>query len=166
MATRYAVLTISDRSAAGTREDTSGPRAIARLRDALGAEPAVYEILTDDKPRIEEELRRLCDDEQLQLIVTSGGTGLAPRDVTPDATRAVLTREIPGIAEAIRSAGHAVTPKAMLSRAVAGQRNQTLIINLSGSPKAVDEQLNVVMPVLAHALSLIAGTVQDCAQSD
>jgi len=121
-------------------------------------------MLPDDRQSIERKLADLCDDKICDLIVTTGGTGLSPRDVTPEATQAVCDRTIPGIAEAIRAAGLAYTPRAMLSRAVAGQRGQTIILNLSGSPKAVKEQLGIVTPVLLHALETSTGIAMECAR--
>jgi len=160
---RFAVVTVSDRGAAGSRPDESGPIAASILRDALGAEPLAIDVLPDDAGLLERRLIALADDEICDLIVTTGGTGLAPRDVTPEATLAVIDREVPGIAEAIRAAGLAKTPFAMLSRAVCGQRGATLIVNLSGSPKAVREQLAVLLPVLPHVLLIASGVPQSCA---
>jgi molybdenum cofactor synthesis domain-containing protein len=161
---RFAVLTLSDRAADGTRPDEAGPLAVEILRGALGTEPIAAEILSDDRERLRARLIELADFEQCDLIVTTGGTGLAPRDTTPEATLAVIEREVPGIAEAIRAGGLAKTPLAMLSRGVCGQRGRTLIVNLSGSPKAVREQLAIVLPVLRHALETAAGVAIDCAR--
>ena len=159
---RYAVVTVSDRSAAGKREDTAGPLAAELLSGVLGGEPEALEIVPDDRVRLEQTLVRLCDEEICDLVITTGGTGLSPRDVTPDATLAVIDRQVPGMAEAMRAAGLAKTPHAMLSRAVVGQRGPSLIINLSGSPKAVREQLEVLLPALPHALETATGIPQDC----
>ena len=163
MTIRFAVLTLSDKGSAGLREDKSGPLVRALIeRGALGK--CVEEaILPDDKACIEAELIRLADKVGCHLIVTTGGTGLSPRDVTPEATRAVVDREVPGMAEAMRAAGMAKTPRAMLSRGICGLRNCTLIINLSGSPKAVREQLEAVLAVLPHAIETAQGLAQDCA---
>jgi molybdenum cofactor synthesis domain-containing protein len=155
---RYAVLTLSDRASRGEATDASGPLAAELLAGALGTEALSVEVLADDQASIERRLIALADAARCDLVVTTGGTGLSPRDVTPEATRAVIDREIPGIAEAIRAGGLAKTPLAMLSRAVCGQRGRCLILNLSGSPKAVREQLAVVLPVLAHALRVAAET--------
>jgi molybdenum cofactor synthesis domain-containing protein len=163
---RFAILTLSDRAAAGTRLDEAGPVAAELLRAALGVAPIHAEILPDDRERLKQRLIELADFEQCDLIVTTGGTGLSPRDVTPEATLAVIEREVPGIAEAIRAGGLLSTPLAMLSRGVCGQRGQTLILNLSGSPKAVREQLAIVLPVLPHAIRLASGVTVDCAGLD
>jgi len=151
-----AVLTVSDRSAAGETADRSGPL-LADLLTAAGYVVAEHAVLPDERERIATQLRAWADDSQVRLICTTGGTGLAPRDVTPEATRDVLEREAPGLAEAMRAASLAQTPLAMLSRATAGVRGTTLIVNLPGSPKAVRECFAVVAPVLRHALELIAG---------
>jgi molybdopterin adenylyltransferase len=150
------VLTISDMGARGEREDTSGV-AIKELLASVEIEVARYEVIPDDAGLIEERLRAWSVAGDLQLIVTTGGTGLGPRDVTPEATRAVLDYEVPGIAEAMRAEGLRHTPMSMISRAVAGVRNGVLIINLPGSPMGVRENLAVVLPVLRHALELLRG---------
>jgi molybdopterin adenylyltransferase len=160
---RFAVITLSDRAADGTRADESGAVAVTVLGMMLGDGLVAQDVLPDDQKALSARLIELADHESCDLIVTTGGTGLAPRDVTPEATLAVIHREVPGIAEAIRAAGLAHTPRAMLSRAVCGQRGRTLILNLSGSPKAVREQLDVLRPVLAHILATQSGAPQDCA---
>ena len=151
-----AVLTISDRAAAGTVEDGSGPL-LVELLSAAGFTVTATAIVPDERQDIAEQLRTWADQLTAVLICTTGGTGLAPRDVTPEATRDVLQREAPGIAEAMRAASLQQTPLAMLSRAVAGVRGTTLIINLPGSPKAVRECLAVIAPVVRHAVELVAG---------
>jgi len=160
---RMAVVTLSDRSAAGARPDEAGPLAADLLESILGDQVVTKETLPDNRADLEATLTRLCDEEICDLIVTTGGTGLSPRDVTPEATLAVIDREIPGMAESMRTAGLTKTPHAMLSRAVCGQRGQSVIVNLSGSPKAVREQLEALAPALPHALQMATGIPQDCA---
>jgi molybdenum cofactor synthesis domain-containing protein len=151
-----AILTVSDKGAAGQREDTSGA-AIRELLTSIGVEVARYEIVADEQDVVAARLREWADGGTVQLIVTTGGSGLGPRDVTPEATKAVLEYEVPGIAEAMRAEGLRHTPMSMISRALAGVRSRVLIINLPGSPKGVRENLSVVLPVLQHALELLAG---------
>ncbi len=149
------VLTISDGAAQGTREDTSGELASSMVSQLPGAMLRAGAIIPDEKAQIEATLREWSDEKQLNLVLTTGGTGLGPRDVTPEATRAVLDREAPGIAEAMRAVSIQHTPYGMLSRGVAGARGRTLIINLPGSPKAVQECLECILPVLPHAVNLL-----------
>ena len=151
---KVAVLTISDSSARGERRDESGPL-IEHLVVAAGSEVVAHAIVPDERPRIEEKLRDWADDETVDVVLTTGGTGLGARDVTPEATRAVIAREAPGIAEAMRHAGLASTPMAALSRQVAGARGTTLIVNLPGSPKAVQECLDAVIGILPHAVEML-----------
>jgi len=164
MTIRAAIITLSDKGSAGEREDESG-QIIRELISALGASAVHYEILPDEKSRIMETLKRLSDSGNIDLILTTGGTGVAPRDVTPEATLAVIDRELPGMAEAMRAESLKKTPHAMISRAVAGIRKQTLIVNLPGSPKAVRENLTVILPALPHAIEKIKGDPSDCATS-
>ncbi len=149
------VLTISDSGAKGAREDTSGERIRAMVTQLSGAVLSAGAIIPDERDQIEATLREWSDEKQVNLILTTGGTGLAPRDVTPEATKAVIEREAPGIAEAMRAFSLQQTPFGMLSRGVAGTRGHTLIINLPGSPKAVQECLECILPVLPHAVNLL-----------
>ena len=153
---RAAVLTVSDRSARGEREDESGPVLVELLREA-GAEVVAQEVTSDEPEPLAAKLRELSDRADVNLVLTTGGTGLSPRDNTPEATRAVLEREVPGIPEAMRAETLRQTPTAMLSRAVCGTRSGALVVNLPGSPKAVRECFAVIRPVLAHAVSQLAG---------
>ena len=156
------VLTISDKGSRGEREDLSG-QAIREMISKLPSRVVAYEVVPDEKEVIAGKLRDFTDHKKVDLILTTGGTGLSPRDVTPEATRQVLDLEVPGIADAMREEGRKLTPLAVLSRAVAGIRCRTLIINLPGSPQAVRENLTVILPVLKHALEKIQGDPADCA---
>ena len=153
---RAAIITVSDACSRGEREDASGAALVELLTD-LGATIVERKILSDDLEPLAQTLRELADRSDVNLIITTGGTGLGPRDNTPEATQRVIEREAPGIAEAIRAESLKVTPMAMISRGVCGVRSETLIINLPGSPKAVRESFAVVAPVLSHALDLLAG---------
>lgn len=153
-----AVVTVSDRGAVGERVDTSAPALIALL-EAAGFSLAARRTIPDDFQRIGDTLRDLTSRE-IDLVVTTGGTGLGPRDVTPEATRAVIDREVPGLAEAMRAAGRVRTPLADLSRSVAGLRFSTLVVNLPGSEQAATESLAAILPILPHALQLVAGDTE------
>lgn len=157
-----AVLCISDRSAAGERQDASGPAITNALSDI--AETIIYSIIPDDKEKIKSTLLNICNDERIQIILTTGGTGLAPRDVTPEATLAVAEKSVPGICEEIRRISMQYTPNAMLSRAISVICNNTLIINLPGSPKAVTECCDIIRPILPHAAALLQNNISDCAR--
>ncbi len=155
-AIRAGVVTVSDKGYAGEREDVSGPLLAGLLR-TMGAEVVSQVIVPDERPEIERALARLADEEQVDLVVTTGGTGPTPRDVTPEATQAVIEREIPGLAEVLRFEGYRRTPLAVLSRGVAGIRGRTLIVNLPGSPKAVREGMETLSPILPHAIRMVRG---------
>ena len=158
---RIAIITLSDKGARGEREDESGS-AIREMVAPLGPVEH-YSVLPDEQSLIREALVRLCDSGAIDLVLTTGGTGVSPRDVTPEATRSVIDRELPGIGEAMRAESLKKTPHAMISRAVAGIRKQTLIINLPGSPRGVRENLAVVLPALPHLIEKMKGDPSDCA---
>lgn len=159
MAFNVALIVLSDRAASGERADGCIPIMKERLGDVYAI--VRERVLPDDAGALQAEIIELADSRIADLVITSGGTGLSPRDRTPQATAAVIDYEVPGIAEAIRATSVAHTKSAMLSRALAGVRDRTLIINLPGSPKAVAESLDVVLPVLPHALELLADRVED-----
>jgi molybdopterin adenylyltransferase len=151
-----AVVTVSDKGHAGEREDASGPLLVKLLRN-MGAEVVSQAIVPDERADIERVLIQLADETQVDLVMTTGGTGPTPRDITPEATLAVIDREMPGLAEALRFEGYRQTPLAVLSRGVAGMRGQTLIVNLPGSPKAVREGIETLAPILPHAIKMLRG---------
>ncbi|MBW2202990.1 MAG: MogA/MoaB family molybdenum cofactor biosynthesis protein [Deltaproteobacteria bacterium] len=156
------VLTISDKGAKGLREDESG-KIILRILEESGLTVVKREIIPDDLQQIADTLIMWVDKDDLALIITSGGTGLSPRDVTPQAMDQVIDYQVPGMAEAMRAASLKKTPHAMISRAMAGVRNSSLIINLPGSPRGAEENLSVILPALDHGLSKLAGDTTDCA---
>ncbi len=158
---RAGVLTVSDRSSQGVRTDTAGPALEDMLR-SNGVEVAWTAVVPDEEREIRDTLISWADERGADLILTTGGTGLSPRDVTPEATMAVVARTIPGMAEAMRSASMQKTPYAMISRAIAGVRGRTLIINLPGSPKGAAENLEAVLPAIAHAVAKIQGDTSEC----
>ena len=157
------VITVSDRSFRGEREDLSGP-AVKNLLERAGYAVGAVEVLPDEQPRIESALIRAADEEKLALIVTTGGTGFAPRDITPEVTLSVAERNAPGIAEAMRYHSLSITPRGMLSRGVSVLRGKTLIVNLPGSPKAVQENLEYILPSLEHGVRIAAGLDGECAR--
>jgi molybdopterin adenylyltransferase len=158
---RVGVITTSDKGYLGDREDTSGDVIREMVRE-LGAEVTFSTVVPDDEEEIKKALIQGADEMGLDLIVTTGGTGVSPRDVTPDATQKVIEREIPGFAEAMRMAGLKKTPHAMISRAMCGVRGNTLIVNLPGSPKAVREGLEVILPAISHTVAKIQGDPEEC----
>jgi molybdopterin adenylyltransferase len=153
---QVAIITVSDSAVAGTREDRSGPKLRERV-EALGWTVAAQELVPDETGQISSLLLRLADSGRFSVILTTGGTGVALRDVTPEATRAVIEREIPGVAEVMRAEGRKATPLAALSRAVAGVRGRTAIINLPGSPKGAVESLDAIVNLIPHIVDLLEG---------
>lgn len=160
---RVGILTASDKGAAGLREDL-GAKLIEEIFSNLGWRVSSYKMVPDDQQTIARTLISMVDNEELDLILTTGGTGFSQRDVTPEATRSVIQREAPGICEAMRAAGFKNTPRAILSRAIAGIRYNTLIINLPGSPKGIRESLEAVIDVLPHGLEILTGKSGECGE--
>ena len=162
---RVAIITLSDSGYAGQREDKSGP-VIRELVEGAGYEVVHTALLPDGLELLSSELKRLCDNDLADLILTTGGTGFSPTDLTPEATLAVTERPAPGIAEAMRWQSLQITSRAMLSRAAAGIRKQALMVNLPGSPKAVRECLEFILPALGHGLEILKGTAGNCASPE
>ena len=160
---RVAIITLSDSGYAGQREDRSGP-VIRAVAEEAGYEVVHTALLPDGVEPLAGELKRLCDGDLADLVLTTGGTGFSPTDLTPEATLSVVERLAPGIAEAMRWQSLQITPRAMLSRAAAGIRGKTLIVNLPGSPKAVRECLEFILPALGHGLEILRGTAGNCAR--
>ncbi|MDO4299070.1 MAG: MogA/MoaB family molybdenum cofactor biosynthesis protein [Lachnospiraceae bacterium] len=160
---RAAIITSSDSGYAGEREDLSGP-VIREILETNGYEVVHTILLPDDREMLAKEMARIADEKQAELIITTGGTGFSPRDCMPEATADVTERAVPGIPEAMRAYSMTITPRAMLSRAAAGIRKSTLIINLPGSPKAVRESLEYIIPSLQHGLEILTGEATNCAR--
>lgn len=161
---RVGILVISDKASRGERKDESGP-AIKKIISKLSSYQATkYEIIPDEKEIISEKLKEWVDKDRLDLILTSGGTGIGVRDVTPEATKEVIEKELPGFVEAMRIKGLEKTAFSMLSRAMAGIRKKSLIINLPGSPKAVKENLEVILPALKHGIEILKGETSECSR--
>lgn len=162
---KVAILTASDKGSRGEREDRSA-EVIKEMVSLIGGEVIAYDLVPDEREELKGKLLEYTDEKKVDLVLTTGGTGLSPRDVTPEATLDVIERQVPGIPEAMRMKGLEKTPHAMLSRAVAGSRGRTLIINLPGSPRAVRENLEVVLPAISHALEILQGRGGECARPE
>ena len=160
---RTAIITSSDTGYRGEREDLSGP-AVKEIMEAHGYQVVSMEILPDDRGMLSKRMAEIADENQAELILTTGGTGFSPRDVMPEATEDIMERRVPGIPEAMRAYSMTITKRAMLSRATAGIRKQTLIINLPGSPKAVKESLEYIIGALDHGIEILTGEASDCAR--
>lgn len=161
---RFAILTISDKGYKGEREDRSGPLLRNIIIENQG-EVRIMKIIPDERELIEKELKEIADKEEVDVILTTGGTGFSPRDVTPEATKAIIEREAPGLTEAMRLKSLEITPHAMLSRAVAGMRKKTLIVNLPGSPKGAKENFEIILPALKHGIEILRGQTSECGKS-
>lgn len=161
---KTAILTISDKGSRGEREDGTGPALKNELMDK-GYEISFYKIIPDEMEQIEKELIYISDELKLDLILTNGGTGFSQRDVTPEATQRVIKKNVPGFGEAMRMKSLAITPKAMLSRSIAGIRGKTLIINLPGSPKGAVENLQFILEVIPHGIAILKGEASECART-
>jgi molybdenum cofactor synthesis domain len=160
---RTAILTMSDKGSRGERTDGTGPAIREAIQDkGYGVE--YYKLIPDDLEKIADELIYLCDELKVDLVLTNGGTGFSQRDVTPEATERVIEKHVPGIGEAMRMESLKITPRAMLSRGIAGIRRDTLIVNLPGSPKAAVENLTVILPALPHGIEILTGTGGECAR--
>lgn len=155
------VVTVSDKASVGKRQDASGPL-ISEILAEIGGVLKEYIIVPDERNEIANALKYMCDEANIDVIFTTGGTGFSSRDITPEATLDVIDRNAPGISEAIRMQSLSITPKAMLSRAVSGIRKKTLIINLPGSPKGVKESLKIILPALSHGVGILKGTEVEC----
>ena len=162
---RLGILTISDKGSRGERLDTSG-EVIREIFEHTDFRVIDYQVVPDEAENIAQKLMRWADEDAVDLILTTGGTGLSPRDVTPEATLSVIDKATPGFTEAMRAESLKITSRAMLTRAVAGIRKNCLIINLPGSPKAVKECIDVILPALAHAVDTLKGQVSECADQD
>lgn len=156
------ILTASDKGAAGKRKDESGP-AIAAYMEEIGGKVGNIVIVPDERDAIAAQLREFCDDDQFDLVVTTGGTGFSKRDITPEATMDVIERQIPGFTDVIRLKSFESNPRAILSRAVSGIRGNSIIINLPGSPRGVKEALHIIGPSLVHGIEILKGTASECA---
>ncbi len=162
---RVAILTVSDRCAAGVREDTSGPL-LQNMMEQNGYLVTHMEILPDERALLSDAMRKICDIGSADLILTTGGTGLSPRDWTPEATLDIAERQVPGLSEAMRAFANTITPNGMLSRGASVIRKQTLILNLPGSANGAIENLSCILPALEHGLATLTGTVKDCTRKD
>lgn len=160
---RVGIITASDKGSKGERVDESGPK-IKEIVSGFGYEVVYYKVLPDDKDTISSEMKQLCDENKVDLILTTGGTGFSKRDNTPEATLEIAEKLVPGISEAIRSYSMQFTKKAMLSRGVSVIRKETLIINMPGSPKAVRESMECIMPALNHGIDILKGSASECAR--
>jgi len=160
---KTAILTISDKGSRGERVDGTGP-AVREELEGKGFAIEYYKIIPDEELQIEKELIFLCDELKVDLVLTNGGTGFSKRDVTPEATLKVIEKQVPGIGETMRMKSLQITPKAMLSRAIAGIRGETLIINLPGSPKGAVENLQFVLPAIPHGIEILTGRASECAR--